>query len=103
MSTKSKLIIAAAIATFSLASPAFAQSFNADWGTGNEMSSFYDANGGLHEGTVASKQNQTAVRESGKSGLDAFAMVSGAASGSDNPAATGGGSVGYNENLRTDY
>lgn len=100
MLTKSKLIVAAAVATFSLASPAFAQSFNADWGTGNEMSSFYDANGGLHEGKVASQQNQTAARQSG---LNAFAMVSGSASGSEAPAATGGGSVGYNENLRTDY
>ena len=100
MLTKSKLIVAAAVATFSLASPAFAQSFNADWGTGNEMSSFYDANGGLHEGASGSQQSQTAVRQSG---LNAFAMVSGAASGSDAPAATGGGSVGYNANLRTDY
>jgi hypothetical protein len=100
MLTKSKLIVAAAVATFSLASPAFAQSFSSAWGTGNEMPSYYDANGGLHEGTVASQQNQTVARQSG---LNAFAMVSGAASGSDNPAATGGGSVGYNENLRTDY
>jgi hypothetical protein len=54
----------------------------------------------LHEGATGSQQSQTAVRQSG---LNAFAMVSGAASGSDTPAATGGGSVGYNANLRTDY
>jgi hypothetical protein len=38
-----------------------------------------------------------------QNGRNAFAMVPGSASGSAlSPAATGGGSIGYNENLRRD-
>jgi len=52
---------------------------------------------------------QIAVRQSGheklahrQSGLNAFALVPRAAAGSvDDPAATGGGSTGYNESIRT--
>ena len=70
MSTRSKFIVAAAIAMLGFASPAFAQSFNRSDGTGNELSSYYDSQGGLHAGIAAVQQNQTAAR-----GLNAFASV----------------------------
>jgi hypothetical protein len=93
MSIKSKLIAAAAIATTVVASPAFAQEFVGSYGTGNVMSTYYDQNGALHLG--APQQNsRIAARRSGQS---AFASVPRATLGT--PA---GGSVGYNENLRTD-
>lgn len=99
MSIKSKLVVATAVAMLGLASPAFAQSFDNDWGTGNSTPSFYDSQGGLHIGSAAQQQTQLAQR----SGENAFAMVPNAASGIDNPGLTGGGSSGYNETVRTDY
>ena len=68
MSTRSKLIVAAAIAMLGFASPAFAQSFNRTDGTGNELPSYYDSQGGLHAGIAAVQQNRT-------TGLNAFANV----------------------------
>ena len=72
MSTGSKLIVAAAIVTLGFASPAFAQSFNRSDGTGNELPSYYDSQGGLHAGIAAVQQNQIAIR---RSGVNAFASV----------------------------
>jgi hypothetical protein len=69
MSTKSKFIVAAAIAMLGLASPAFGQSFNRSDGTGNELPAYYDKDGGLHAG-VALEQKQVAVH---RTGLSAFA------------------------------
>ena len=89
MATRSKLVVAAAIATFGLSSPAFAQAFDDSWGTGNVLPSYYDSNGGLHEGT-ATQQNKIAVH---RSGLSAFARVPHAARSYDNPAAINGVSM----------
>lgn len=74
------------------ATPAFAQSFDPDNGTGNVLSF-------SHQSTAPHKII-TAVRPSG---LHSFAMVPGRrpAFNSDSPEATGGGSLGYNELLRT--
>jgi hypothetical protein len=99
MSIRSKLVIATTVAMLGLASPAFAQSFDPDWGTGNSVSTFYDGQGALHVGSTASEQTQVA----GRSGESAFAMIPNAISGIDNPSLTGGGSAGYNETVRTDY
>jgi hypothetical protein len=63
------------------------------------MATFYSADGALHMGTASQQGNQIAARRSGQS---AFASVPNVSAGSDDPAFTGGGSVGYNENLRTD-
>jgi hypothetical protein len=71
MSTKSRLIVAAAIGVLGLASPASAQSFNRPEGTGNELPSYYDSQGGLHVG-IAPQQNLIAAH---RSGLNAFASV----------------------------
>jgi hypothetical protein len=73
------------------ATPAFAQSFDPDNGTGNVLP--------FSHKSTAPQNNKTAVRQSG---LHAFAMVPGPGSAfnSNSPAATGGGSLGYNEMLR---
>jgi predicted S18 family serine protease len=73
------------------ATPAFAQSFDPDNGTGNVLS--FSHNSTVRGNVVA------AVRQSG---LHSFAMAPGhdAAINSNSPAATGGGSLGYNELLR---
>jgi hypothetical protein len=99
MTKTSKLIAAVAVATF-FASPAFAQSFDPSIGTGNIVSSYYDHGGGLHVGAGQQPRNneQIAVR---RNGLNAFASVPNTASGLDNPALNGGGSIGYDESLRT--
>jgi len=69
MSTRSKLIVAAAIAALGFSSSAFAQSFNRSDGTGNELPAYYDKDGGLHAG-IAPQQKQLAVH---RNGLNAFA------------------------------
>jgi hypothetical protein len=80
VSTRSKLIVTAAIAVLGLASPAAAQSFNRPEGTGNELPSYYDSQGGLHCARLAActgippQQIQIAAH---RSGLNAFASVRG--------------------------
>ena len=72
MVTKSKIVVIAAIAALSYAGPVFAQSFNRTEGTGNELPSYYDSNGGLHAG-IAPQNTRS---------LYAFANVRHAISGS---------------------
>ena len=98
MLTKSKIAVIAAIAALSFASPAFAQAFDNDYGTGNEQPTYYDSQGGLHLG-YARAQSHVAVH---RSGLNAFASVGRSGFASDEPSSTGGGSVGYNEMLQND-
>ena len=98
MVTKSKFALIAAIAALSFASPALAQSYDNDWGTGNQLPSYYDSNGGLHAGNVR-MQSQVAAH---RSGLTAFASIGRSGFASDEPFNTGGGSLGYNEMLQTD-
>jgi hypothetical protein len=71
MSTKSKIIAAATIAMLGLASPAFAQVFTPDTGTGNTLPSYYDGSGALHFGADP-QQNQVAAQDGG---LNAYASI----------------------------
>jgi hypothetical protein len=98
MVTKSKIAIIAAVLGSISISPALAQSFNRSDGTGNELPSYYDSQGGLHAG-MPSEQPQIVAH---RSGLSAFASVSRGDSSSDTPVNTGGGSIGYNEMLKND-
>ena len=89
-----KLIAIVALTASVMATPAFAQSFDKDFGTGNVQSFSYSADGSEQTSKIAGRQ----------SGLDAYAMVPGtswAATGSNSPAATGGGSEGYNRLVET--
>ena len=82
-------IIITTVAKMAFVSPAFAQSFDPDIGTGNVLML-------NNQATVPHKH--AAVR---RSGIDALAMaprLQGVAS--EDPASTGGGSIGYNANLR---
>jgi hypothetical protein len=119
MINKSKLALIAVLAVMSAASPAFAQSFSKTDGTGNELPFTYGPNGTKPAWTVAPQNEQTAARQVGsdriavrRNGHNAVAAVPGRGlydyaavpfgSGSDaanSPAATGGGSTGYNEML----
>ena len=86
-----KLIAIVAIAASVMATPAFAQSFDPDAGTGNVLS--------FNSEQTAQQNHKVAGRQSG---LDAYAMVPGtsrSATDSNSPAATGGGSDGYNQEL----
>jgi hypothetical protein len=98
MVTKSRFALIAAIAALSFASPALAQSYDSDWGTGNQLPSYYDSNGELHAGNEP-MQSRVAVH---RSGLNAFASIGRSGFASDEPSSTGGGSVGYNEMLQND-
>jgi hypothetical protein len=89
MVTKSKIAVIAAVLGVLSASPAFAQSFDASDGTGNETPTYYGPNGGLHMGIAP--HNQIAAH---RSGLNAFASIGPAGFASDNPSNTRGGSLG---------
>jgi hypothetical protein len=89
--TDMKKFLATLAVLTAFATPAFAQSFCTCDGTGNVLTF-------THNPITLPNQNIAADRN----GLHAFAMVPGrgAASISDSPASTGGGSLGYNEMLR---
>ena len=122
MINTSKFALIAVLASMSVASPAFAQSFSKSDGTGNVLPFAYGPGGTKPAWTVAPENEQIAVRQNnagkvavrqtghnrfavtGTSGLYDYAAVP-FASGSDaanSPAATGGGSTGYNEMLLRD-
>jgi hypothetical protein len=118
----SKLALIAALVAMSVASPALAQSFNKGDGTGNNLAFAYGPNGTKPTWTVMPQNEQVAAQQSNagkvavrQTGPNTFAAVPGRglydyaavpfASGSDpanSPAATGGGSTGYNEMLLRD-
>jgi hypothetical protein len=100
MTSISKLAIIAAVAAVT-ASPAFAQSFDPEAGTGN-VTSFSFAPTAVQTGKVAVQQGSHSKMAARQSGLHAFAMVPGVAPGSNSndPALTGGGSVGYNQMIQ---
>jgi hypothetical protein len=122
MTNTSKLALIAVLAAMSVAPPALAQSFDKSSGTGNELPFAYGPGGTKPAWTVQPQNEQIAVRQSNagkvavrQTGRNAFAAVPGRglydyaavpfASGSDaanSPAATGGGSTGYNEMLLRD-
>jgi hypothetical protein len=99
MTHVSKLGLIAAVAVV-IAMPAFAQSFDPEAGSGN-VAPFSYAPTVVQSAKVAANQTGHAKIVARRSGSHAFAMVPGAASGTDsnNPALTGGGSAGYNEML----
>jgi hypothetical protein len=101
MSKLSAFVLVATVATAASALPAVAQSFDPDLGTGNAAP--FSA--------APQVQHRAAIRQSGRTtvaaretGLHAFAMIPGAPGGrvptnAHDPAITGGGSLGYNQNL----
>jgi hypothetical protein len=89
-----KLIMIVALTASVMATPAFAQSFDKDFGTGNVQLFSYGTDGSEQTGKIAGR----------RSGLDAYAMVRGtssAATDSNSPVVTGGGSEGYNQLVET--
>ena len=87
-----KKLLTTIVVLTAFATPTFAQSFDPDAGTGNVLQF-------THAPTVPN-DHKIAARQSG---LHSFAMVpgSGSAFNSESPANTGGGSLGYNEMLRS--
>ena len=98
MTRISKLVLIAAV-TAAIATPAFAQSFDPEAGTGNVLP--FSTPSVVQNGKVAAHQTSQGKIAARRSGLHAFAMVPSAAAGSNsnNPALTGGGSTGYNQML----
>ena len=95
-SNKTKFAIIAALALTRLAAtPAFGQSFSAGYGTGNVL----PFNSTVAAPAVAS--HHASAHAARRNGLNSFAMEprQQLQLGADSPAATGGGSIGYNENL----
>jgi hypothetical protein len=122
MISKSKIALIAAL-TVSVASPAFAQSFNTEDGSGNELPFAYGPGATKSAWTAEARQNEqlaaqqigsqrVAVRQNSRGhvavnptgGLYAYAAVPGPAPAernADSPALTGGGSTGYNQMVLT--
>ena len=92
MSLISRTAVLAALAAIAVAGPTYAQPI----GTSDASSSVRPTQVAMHQvrhRSISTRQN----------GFNAFAMVPAIGSGSAlSPALTGGGSVGYNENLRND-
>jgi ABC-type sugar transport system substrate-binding protein len=96
-----KLALIAAIAAAGVASPALAQSFDPEAGSGNVVGFGYASTLTQNDEYIVpqSSHAKTAARQNG---LRAFARVPGTSSnfGSYDPAFTGGGSAGYNQMLQ---
>jgi hypothetical protein len=101
MTIISKLALIAAIAAAGIASPALAQSFDPETGSGNVLS-FSNAPTPAQNDQVAVRQTSHAKVAGRQNGLHSFARVPGGSAGGDSndPALTGGGSAGYNQMLR---
>jgi hypothetical protein len=89
-----KLFTTMAILT-AIATPSFAQSFDPDLGTGNVLP-FFPAPSLVSPAASVQPRHKIARH---KTGADSFASFSGPRVSADDPALTGGGSVGYNANL----
>ena len=95
-SNKTKFALIAVLAlTRLVATPAFGQSFSTGYGTGNVLP--FNSTGVAP--AIASHHSD--VHATRRNGLNSFAMEPKQQwqLGADSPAATGGGSTGYNENL----
>jgi hypothetical protein len=95
MSKFSRFAVIAAVAA-AIASPALAQSFDPEVGTGNIAPFSFQPSAGaaVVAHRAIAKRN---VAQQKQNGLDAFAFVP---RGSNDPALTGGGSIGYNEMVK---
>ncbi len=89
-----KIIMIVALGASVLATPAFAQSFDPDAGTGNVLPFSYGP-------AVSANQNPAVSHQSGRRLFD-MVQSDPRGSNSNTPAATGGGSLGYNEMLLID-
>jgi opacity protein-like surface antigen len=85
----SRIAVVVAVATTALSSAAFAQSYDPQAGTT-----------GGHHGRMAHRAHVRTRAATPQSGLNAFGFAT--TSNPFSPALTGGGSAGYNENLRKD-
>jgi hypothetical protein len=95
-SNKTKFAIIAVLGLARLAAtPAFGQSFSAGYGTGNVL----PFNSTVAAPAVAS--HHESAHAARRNGLNSFAMEprQQLQFNAESPAATGGGSIGYNENL----
>jgi ABC-type sugar transport system substrate-binding protein len=101
MTTISRMALIIAIAAAGIASPALAQSFDPEAGSGN-VAGFGYAPTPAHNDEYAVPQTSHAKTAARQNGLHAFASVPGTSSnsGSNDPAFTGGGSAGYNQMLQ---
>jgi hypothetical protein len=99
MTRISRLALIAAV-TAVIATPAFAQSFDPEAGTGNVLPFSFTPDA-PQSGKAAIRQASHGKMANRQSGLHAFAMVPGTSSVSNpnDPALTGGGSLGYNQML----
>jgi len=101
MTTISRMALIIAIAAAGIASPALAQSFDPEAGSGN-VAGFGYAPTPAQNDEYAVPQSRHAKTAARQNGLRAFAKVPGISSnsGSNDPAFTGGGSAGYNQMLQ---
>jgi hypothetical protein len=86
MSIRSTFIVATAIATLGLGSPAFAQGFSND--TGNPRPSYYDPDGKWHTGRPP--QQQAVTPQSARRGRGLYLYAGHAVPGANDPPAFGG-------------
>ena len=101
MISKSKLGVLTLLAMMGIATPAFAQ--NLETGTAANTDGWNSPQADATSGGSSGLHTFGMVRPHDRPGVRAFAMVPGAAFGSDSRSATGGGSVGHNSHNETDF
>jgi ABC-type sugar transport system substrate-binding protein len=101
MITISRMALIATITAAGIASPALAQSFDPEAGSGNVAGFSYPPSPAEND-EFAVRQSSHAKTAARQNGLHAFATVPGTSSNSssNNPAFTGGGSAGYDQMLQ---
>lgn len=102
MTTILKLAFVGAVLAAGLASPAFAEFV--ETGTASNNAGFVSADPAPQRPTMAVRHRGHIATANRQRGLNSFAAVPSGASdiGSNSPASTGGGSIGYNYSLSID-
>jgi len=105
MTNRAKLALIATLAVMRLAAtPALGQSYSAGYGTGNELpfnsQSVAHKNAPRHAAIHATRRNELHAYAMEPRPRSNFARHTHTSVDSDDPAFTGGGSVGYNELLK---
>jgi hypothetical protein len=101
----SRVALVVAVAAVGIATPAFAQSFDPEAGSGNVLAfSFAPITGptSVQPNRIAAGPARRRTLAARQSGLSSFALVPSVRSNGNayDPTLTGGGSTGYNQNAR---
>ena len=97
-----RLFLASTVLAVLSASPVLAQSFDPEYGTGNTVAFSGDNAGLAYAQARTTRLHGVRAQAEPQPGIRTFGYAPGYGVTADNPQATGGGSIGYNEKLLHD-